>query len=179
MINLASIDDGKDLVTKEYVDAQSGGTTVDIPTGSITMFAGSTAPSGYLLCQGQAVSRTTYSALFSVIGTTYGSGNGSSTFNLPNLQGRFALGKSSDHALASTGGSETHTLTTNEMPAHTHKASNYIALTGWQGDSPGFFLSRDVQGGSTASGPQTGSAGGGQAHSIMPPYIAVNYIIKY
>ena len=162
---------------KAYVDAHSGGGS-SVPTGTVSMFAGSSAPSGWLLCQGQAVSRTIYSALFSAIGTTYGAGNGSTTFNLPDLQGKFALGKSSSYALGSTGGAATVTLTTNQIPAHTHKASNYKALTGWQGDSPGFFLSDDVQGGSTATGPNTGSTGGGAAHENMPPYQTVNYIIK-
>ena len=65
------------------------------PTGSITMYAGTTAPDGWILCEGQDVSRTTYSDLFSVIGETYGSGNGVSTFTLPNLKGRSPLGSDS------------------------------------------------------------------------------------
>lgn len=98
-----------------------------MPIGSISMFAGTTAPTGYLLCQGQAVSRTTYANLFTVIGTTYGSGNGSSTFNLPDLQGKFALGKSSSYALASTGGAATVTLTAAQsgIPAHAHGLNSH------------------------------------------------------
>lgn len=64
-------------------------------------------------------------------------------------------------------GSDTHTMTTNEMPSHYHKASNYASLTGWNGDSPGFFLSRDRQGGSTTDGPSTGYSGGGAAMSLV------------
>jgi microcystin-dependent protein len=63
-----------------------------IPVGTIMMWAGSTAPTGWLLCNGAAVSRTTYSDLFAVISTTYGTGNGSTTFNVPDLQRRFPLG---------------------------------------------------------------------------------------
>lgn len=95
------------------------------PVGTVTMFAGSSAPTGWLLCNGAAVSRTTYATLFDAIGTTYGSGDGSTTFNLPNLQGRVPLGASSSYALGSTGGATTaatsdHTLTADEIPAHTH-----------------------------------------------------------
>ena len=95
-----------------------------IPAGVITPFAGSTAPSGWLLCDGSAVSRTTYARLFQVIGTTYGAGNGSTTFNLPNLKGKIPVGYNSSetefNSLGKTGGAKTHTLTVQEMPSHTH-----------------------------------------------------------
>lgn len=90
------------------------------PAGIIMPFAGTVAPQGYLLCDGSAVDRTTYATLFGVIGTTFGSGDGSSTFNLPDLSGRVPLGVSSTHLLGSTGGSETVTLTESELPAHVH-----------------------------------------------------------
>ena len=172
-----------------------------VPTGTVSMFAGSTAPTGYLLCQGQAVSRTTYSALFSVIGTAYGTGDGSTTFNLPNLQGRFALGKNSSHALASTGGAETVTLTTNQIPAHTHGSKSITGKVG-QVIVPNSDMSRtsdtlyfervdDVDYPSDASvnncrrrvihlnaTHEHDSVGGGASHNNMPPYQTVNYIIK-
>lgn len=88
-------------------------------------FAGSVAPEGYLLCDGSAVSRTTYATLFEVIGTTYGAGDGSTTFNVPDLTGRVVIGVSGTHALASTGGSETVTLTTSELPAHSHEVPQH------------------------------------------------------
>lgn len=174
----------------------SGGGGDATPTGTISMFAGSTAPTGYLLCQGQAVSRTTYSALFSVIGTTYGSGNGSTTFNLPNLQGKFALGKSSSHALASTGGAETVTLSTNEIPAHTHGNKSLVGSLvayAWDDGRSDGIISSSVN--SKNSGYYSGynighiqyqvdashehdSVGGGASHNNMPPYQTVNYIIK-
>lgn len=90
------------------------------PAGIIMPFAGRRLPAGYLPCDGRAVSRTTYATLYSVIGTTYGSGDGSSTFNLPNLCGRVGLGKSSSHTLGSKGGSETVKLVTANLPAHHH-----------------------------------------------------------
>lgn len=90
------------------------------PAGIVMPFAGSTAPQGYLLCDGSAVSRDTYSALFAAIGTVYGAGDGVSTFNVPDLSGRVVLGVSQSHALGTTGGEATHVLTEQEMPAHSH-----------------------------------------------------------
>jgi microcystin-dependent protein len=99
-----------------------------VPTGSVLDFAGSTAPTGFLLCQGQTVSRTTYPALYAVIGTTWGAGDGSTTFGLPDLQGRTRIGAGqgtglTNRALAGTGGEEAHTLLTTELAAHNHTAS--------------------------------------------------------
>jgi microcystin-dependent protein len=93
--------------------------------GLIEPFAGSTVPTGYLLCDGAAVSRTTYATLFAVIGTTFGAGDGSTTFNLPDLGGRVPLGASSTHLLGSSGGSETVTLTEQELPAHVHEVPQH------------------------------------------------------
>lgn len=94
------------------------------PPGVVQQFAGNTAPTGYLICDGAEIDRTTYAALFSVIGIIYGSGNGSTTFNLPNLQGRIPVGKRSSFgsfdALNETGGGETHSLKTTELAAHSH-----------------------------------------------------------
>lgn len=95
------------------------------PAGIIMPFAGTAAPQGYLLCDGSAVDRTTYATLFGVIGTTFGAGDGSTTFNLPDLGGRVPLGASSTHMLGSTGGSETVTLTESELPAHVHKVPQH------------------------------------------------------
>jgi len=95
------------------------------PVGSMTMFAGSSAPSGWLLCNGNAVSRTTYASLFSVIGITYGSGDGSTTFNVPDLLGRVPMGAGTGTGLTARTlgaeiGSESTTLTSSHIPQHSH-----------------------------------------------------------
>jgi len=104
-----------------------------IPTATIVPWSDSSVPTGFLECDGSAVSRTTYAALFAIIGTTYGSGDGSTTFTLPDLQDNVAVGKSGTKALATTGGANTvtptgnvggstanTTLSTSTMPAHNH-----------------------------------------------------------
>jgi microcystin-dependent protein len=88
-------------------------------------FAGSVAPEGYLLCDGSAVSRTDYADLFTAIGTTYGAGDGATTFNVPDLSGRVVLGVSQSHTLGSTGGEATHVLTSSELPAHVHEVPQH------------------------------------------------------
>lgn len=88
--------------------------------GSILAYLGSDVPDGYLLCDGSAVSRTDYSELFSVIGSVYGNGDGSTTFNLPNLSGRVPIGASGSHVLGSTGGESSHVLTVQELASHSH-----------------------------------------------------------
>lgn len=88
--------------------------------GTVCLFAGSTIPSGYCLCDGSSVSRSTYADLFAVLGTTYGAGDGSTTFNLPDLVGKVAIGASNTHPIGDTGGEENHTLTSTEIPSHTH-----------------------------------------------------------
>lgn len=106
------------------------------PPGVITPYAGSSAPLGYLLCDGSAVSRATYPSLFGVIGTTYGVGDGSTTFNLPDMKGRVAVGKSTDtefDALGETGGAKTVTLTSpklNENVALTSTSTELNLLNG-------------------------------------------------
>ena len=111
------------------------------PVGVIHAYAGLHAPSGYLLCQGQQVSRTVYADLFRVIGTSYGIGDGSTTFHLPDLRGRVVVGLKDDdsdfNTLAKKAGSKTHTLTVNEMPSHTHKQNAHKHTSGGSSSSTG------------------------------------------
>jgi len=93
--------------------------------GQIVPYISSVIPSGFLLCDGSAVSRDTYSGLFEVIGTTFGVGDGSTTFNLPDLSGRVAVGNSNNYAMASSSGEETHVLTGLETAQHTHEVPTH------------------------------------------------------
>jgi microcystin-dependent protein len=154
--------------------------TIDMFPGTVVHYGGSsTPPSGWLLCDGSAISRTTYSALFDIIGTTYGTGDGVNTFNIPDLRGRFILGKNvgltplitrvpSPVDLGDTGGESDHVLTLNEMPAHTHSVNSNDQQTtnGSVGTNSGNTI-------------WTSYVGGGQAHNTTPPYIVFNCIIKY
>lgn len=103
--------------------------TTGIPSGVINMWSTTTAPTGWLICDGTTVSRTTYAALFAVISTTYGVGDGSTTFTLPNLKGKVPVGRDSADASFDTmgelGGAKTHTLTSTEMPSHTHTQDSH------------------------------------------------------
>ena len=98
-----------------------------LPTGIMWIWPTDTAPTGYLLCRGQAISRTTYAALFAIIGTTYGVGDNSTTFNLPNGAGKVFVGKDSTQtefdALGETGGAKTVTLAVTQIPGHTHSGT--------------------------------------------------------
>jgi microcystin-dependent protein len=146
------------------------------PVGVVQMYIATNPPVGWLNCNGASVSTVTYPALFALIGTNYGSTN-AAWFNLPDLLGRVPVGKGTGSfaSLNNKGGYENVTLTINQMPAHSHALS-------W------------VDGGSYATGTfqedigryteaytysQTHLTGGGQAHTNMPPYLTVNYIIKY
>jgi microcystin-dependent protein len=145
------------------------------PAGIIHQYAGTTAPTGFLLCDGTAVSRVTYAALFSVVSTMYGEGNGVSTFNLPDLRGRIAVGRDSSQTefdtLGETGGAKTHTLTGAQIPVHDHGLGGRSIATATSG-------SGGYSGGSSRSNVTATSFGGGEAHNNLQPYITLNYIIK-
>lgn len=150
-------------------------------TGAIQIWPTDTPPTGWLLCDGSAVSRTTYSDLYALIGTTYGAGDGSTTFNLPNMKGKVVAGKDSGQtefdALAETGGAKTHTLTTAELPAHAHSTPG---LTGWPavGSGAGWNGWAGGQNPFVTERTATNNAGSGTAHNNMQPYIVLNFIIK-
>lgn len=147
-------------------------------TGTVQSFAQETVPTGWLKADGSAVSRTDYADLYAVIGTTYGTGDGSTTFNLPNLQDKFSLGKGSTYStLGATGGESTHTLTVAEMPAHFHTVMEYAGPSGVAGaNAYNNHINAAVNAASTDG---TSIVGGSGVHNNMPPYIVLNYCIKY
>jgi microcystin-dependent protein len=160
-------------------------------TGIVVPYAGSSAPTGWLLCDGttglDSTSDTSLADLFTVIGTTYG-GTGAADFDLPDLRGNFILGKDNmggssrnrvtdteADTVGSEAGSQTHTLTTDEIPAHTH--DQYAGSSG--GGSDTWMQSfASGQANQVISAENTSSVGGGSAHENMPPYMTMNYIIK-
>ena len=171
-----------------------------VPTGQVNTFAGSTAPTGYLLCDGAAISRTTYASLFTIIGTTYGTGDGATTFNVPDLRGRVVVGAGqgtglTNRVLGSTGGEEAHVQDITEMATHTHisssgyysigysyvlKSSKTINVPGATGQTSTITdyvtnLNQQWQ----LYSDFTTNAGGGVAANVMNPYLALNYIIKF
>ena len=168
--------------------------TGGMPTGAIMPYAVTAAPSGYLLCNGAAVSRSTYSALFTVVSSLYGNGDGSSTFNVPDLRGRFMAGYNAatsrltsvssdmvDGALiANTGGIQAVTITEAQLPSHTHDQGNLHFINGGDASQSGVYAVHrsDPNGVSVMIQGSTGATGGGGTHSNIPPVITVNYIIK-
>ena len=199
------------LEAKVGVDNSAVSTSLDYkvrinsPVGGIVLWATNTAPTGWLVCDGTAVSRSTYSGLFAVVGTTYGVGDGSTTFNLPNLKGRVAVGRDSADSdfdvLGETRGSKTHVLTVSEIPTHSHAitinantldmvydpgsyASGYISGRDANNDGVidgttntfGMALEKTTEHTHTAT---AADAGSGTAHNNIQPSIVLNYIIKH
>lgn len=165
-----------------WIPVWGNGQGLGTPTGTIMQYAGATAPSSWLLCQGQAVSRTGYAALFAVTGTAYGAGDGSTTFNVPNLQGRVPVGLQTSDAdfntLGKTGGAKTHTLTTAQIPAHQHFLDQDGGNVGYAEGSTNVRFSVGFSNTRGSSTLVTGHTGGGEAHNNIQPYLVLNYIIK-
>lgn len=179
-------------ITKEiekYIDNKFKG-----KAGVIYPLATANVPKGFLLCDGAAYSRTDYAELFEAIGTIYGEGDGSTTFNVPNLSTRVPVGTGSGYGLGATGGEESHKLTIDEMPYHGHESRARFVNGGWEyGDytakENGAAIDRthcayrDKNGVledsvSISLFADTGYVGGGKAHNNMQPYTVVNYIIS-
>lgn len=174
--------------------------------GEIKAFGGSVAPNGWRICNGDVISRTDYSELFGVIGTTYGGGDGSTTFAIPDFRGRTAIGAGESiatghtvHALGEMSGEETHQLTASEMAAHTHggvslygeawnlayqSSGNQVGTSGIVGRRT---ISENLTAGSSSFSAWDGitinashehaSVGEDQGHNNMQPFTAINYII--
>ena len=180
-----------------------------IPTGNIQMYSGTAAPAGWLLCDGTAYSRTTYAALFAIIGTGYGAGNGSTTFNIPDFRGRMPVGVGTGSGLTARTrgtayGAETVTLTSGNIPTltsgnnsatHTHDcrknggnvyANGIYGFSAVGGGYKGSLIIKGNDGGTSAS---TGNPSVNHTHTYtnaspssvgtMDPCLAVNYIIKW
>jgi microcystin-dependent protein len=164
-----------------------------IPTATIVPWSSSSVPTGFLECNGAAVSRSTYAALFAIVGTTYGAGDGASTFNVPDLQDNVAVGKSPGKSLASTGGANTvastgnvggstanATLTEAQLAAHTHGLGyTFRSDRNPAGPGPGGDPSATGSTGSDTGHSHNMSATfSGDATSVLQPYLAIIYIIK-
>jgi microcystin-dependent protein len=164
---------------------------------TILLFGGNFEPLGWAFCNGQIMSIAQNTALFSLVGTTYG-GNGQTTFALPDLRGRMAVGTGvppgrSPYDLGQVSGAETATLTQAQMPAHSHPSSMTASVgvtnSGANSDEPDGTLLTTTGSAFYATGGSTGHLGGVTATvavnstgnnlpvSIMPPYLVLNYII--
>lgn len=153
------------------------------PTGTVTFSATTNMGDGWLLCNGQAVSRTTYAALFNAIGTRYGAGDGSTTFNLPDMQGRSPIGAGTGSGLTFRDinspqvGEERHTQTIAEMPAHDHAPEP--PLTEMFGRlSAGGGLNASVGAGASYRADFTEETGGGQPFNVVHPCTVLFSFIK-
>ena len=168
---------------QEIILEPSGDT---LPIGAITEFGGETAPTNWLFCNGQAVSRETYSELFEVIGTAYGDGDGSTTFNVPDFSSRSPMGvgtgtdgtNSETTTLGQEKGEYKHTLTTNEMPSHNHmfKFTKQVSNPSDGTDEIYFGIARTYNTGDNSN--KTDNRGNDQPHNTVHPVLGVNYIIK-
>jgi microcystin-dependent protein len=153
----------------------------EVPIGGVILWTTGTAPTNYQLCDGTAISRSTYATLFALVGTTWGVGDGLTTFNVPDLRGRTPIGAGTGsgltaRTLAGTVGNETHTLSTSEIPSHSH--TKHVAF----GDAGTAFSDTNVWANvngitSFATG-YTGAEGGGGSHNNMQPSLVVNFAIR-
>lgn len=170
---------------------------VTTPVGGVMFYAGTSAPSLWLFSYGQAVSRTTYSALFTALSTTYGVGDGSTTFNLPDCRGRVIAGKDdmggssanrltdavsqgiNGDTLGDTGGEETHTQTEAEMAVHDHDTGIFTNTQSNSAYKDGASATVQSFGSATTTtgAGSTGNAGSGTAFNVIQPTMILNCII--
>jgi len=179
----------------------TGAWSAPVPPGVVVPYVATTAPTGWIVCDGSAISRTTYAALFAIIGTTYGSGDGSTTFNIPDMRARVPVGynnsgtlnpgtnQRTNKAMAAASGEETHALSTAELATHSHTQNSHSHNTTYsymRCDNTSLYpgaggavwcsgSSDNTTSSVTATNQNTGS---GTAHQTMQPYLTLNYIIK-
>ena len=169
-----------------------------IPTATIVPWSSASVPSGFLECDGSAVSRTTYATLFGIVGTTYGVGDGSTTFNVPDLADNVPVGKSNNKSLASTGGANTvaatgniagstanATLSTAQLASHSHSGGgNSMGQSGGNAANQGSdglnFVSMNTGSSGSGGGHSHNMSANftGDATSVLQPYLTLIYIIK-
>jgi len=162
--------------------ASSGGNTS--PSGMIMAFGSAVLPTGWLVCDGTAVSRTIYAALYAIIGTTWGPGDGVSTFNVPNLQNRFLVG-AGNFGFATLGGATNFTLSVAQLPSHTHTITDpghthtdfAASSTNTAGAAAGAVTTGGMTGSNT-TGITINNTGSGSPVNFVPPYAAIIYAIK-
>lgn len=164
------------LVTPGGAGGPVGASGDSDPVGTIIMWGTAIPPAGWVLCDGSAISRTAFPALYALIGTTFGSGDGSTTFNVPDLRGRTGIGAGlgsglSNRILGANGGEETHKLVIAELASHTHP--QWALTTPSTGIGWGAGSLSNVLGGQT-----TGTTGSDTPHNTMMPFLVVYYIIK-
>jgi microcystin-dependent protein len=166
---------------------------INVPPGVMVDYGGTTAPTGWLLCYGQAISRTTYADLFTAVSTNYGVGDGSTTFNVPDCRGRVLAGKDdmggssanrltnqsgglNGDTIGATGGAETHTLVTAELASHSHTGTTNESLAqsgggaAWGSGAPANLVAQATF--------TTATTGSGTAHNNVQPTIIAAKIIK-
>ena len=173
-------------VTDDNMNEIKDTINTNTPVGSISLFAGATAPNGWLICDGSAVSRTDYAGLFSVIGTTYGTGDGSTTFNIPNLKGKIPVGldtnDTSFDTIGETGGSKTDNLS-NAYAKVGRSSAGYSQLAYKTKAPTGTdYFNREVGNNGGINGDSwiiTEVTELGGTTSTLQPYIVMNYIISY
>lgn len=164
-------------VSTEFKDAAS-----PFPAGFILAAGLDSPPMGWLLCNGQAVSRTgVYAPLFAAYGTRFGAGDGSTTFNVPDIRGRTIIGVDASHPMGWTGGAETHTLVLAETPAHQHQVAGRPLHDDPDPSSDQavnhIIIDDDWEGSQITK--TTDDRGSNQPHNNLQPSFALNYFVKY